>query len=380
MLIACDEAGHTGPDLLATDQRYFAFASINISDDDAWTLIAEARKAHPVQMPELKASKLMGSKQGRRLVSYLVKEVEGRFAINAHDKLLALCGWVFEYIFEPVYQDDPRIFYQKDFHRFIAMFCYLWFSDDSSEAAAALAQFQAYMRSKDIGKAPILFEFEKDCATDQPHPFELIRRFATGHRELIAEDNASIERLTSDKGKWTLDLSASGLWSHLNHWGKMDQPLTVICDDSKPLRAIAGDLAGVGLDAAIERARAMFGHKDLGWVFEKPLEFVDSRAHSSVQLADILASTAVYCYSNGLPRGMEPTGEILDAGMLRDSIFPDFERVDLGKQEVMVQYAVLYELAQTAEGLGTGAPIEVYYEMAEEGVASGDLSFESTAP
>ena len=111
------------------------------------------------------------------------------------------------------------------------------------------------------------------------------------------------------------------------------------------------------------------------WEPQKPVEFVDSRAHPSVQLADILASTAVYCYSNGLPEGMEATGEILDAGMLRDSIFPDFERVKLENSEVMVHYAVLYELAATAEGRGTGAPIEVYYEMAEQGVASGELSF-----
>ena len=336
MILACDEAGHTGPDLLAKDQRYFAFASVNISDDEAWALIADARKAYPVQMPELKASKLMGSNQGRRIVSLIAQEVEGRFAVNAHDKLLALCGWMFEYIFEPVYQDNPRIFYQKDFHRFIAMFCYLWFSDQSSEAAKALAQFQAYMRSKDIGEAPILFRFSGGQAIGQPHPFELIRRLATGHSEMIARDNAKIERLTSDKGTWTLDLSASGLWSHLNHWGKLKQPITVLCDDSKPLRAIAGDLAGVGLDAAIERAKALFGHQDLGWEFEKPLEFVDSRAHPSVQVADILASTAVYCYSYGLPKGMEATGEILDAGMLRDSIFPDFERVDLEREEVMV--------------------------------------------
>lgn len=375
MILACDEAGHTGPDLLAKDQRYFAFASVNISDDEAWALVADARKAHPVQMPELKASKLMRSNQGRRLVSHIVQEVEGRFAINAHDKLLALCGWVFEYIFEPVYQDSPRIFYQKDFHRFIAMFCYLWFSDQSSEAAKALAQFQAYMRSKDIGEAPILFRFSGGQAIGQPHPFELIRRFATGHSKMIARDNANIERLTSDKDTWTLDLSASGLWSHLNHWGKLKQPITVLCDDSKPLRAIAGDLADVGLDAAIERAKALFGHQDLGWEFEKPLEFVDSRAHPSVQLADILASTAVYCYSNGLPKGMEVMGEILDAGMLRDSIFPDFERVDLEREEVMVHYAVLHELAATAEGRGTGVPIEVYYELAEQGVASGDLPF-----
>ncbi len=199
MQIACDEAGHTGPDLLAADQRFFAFASLNISDEEAWALISEARQMYPVQMPELKASKLMGSNQGRRLIAHLLAQIDGRFAVNAHDKLLALCGWVFEYIFEPVYQDDPRIFYAKDFHRFIAMFCYLWFQDERSEAQEALQQFQAFMRSKDTKDAPALFEFNGGDLTGQPHPFELIQRFATGHRETIAQDIANIKIHTSDR-------------------------------------------------------------------------------------------------------------------------------------------------------------------------------------
>lgn len=376
MHIACDEAGHTGPDLLAKDQRYFAFASANISDEEAWELIADARNAHPVQMPELKASKLMGSNQGRRLVSHLVERMEGRFAISAHDKLLALCGWVFEYIFEPVYQDNPIVFYRKDFHRFIAMFCYLWFSDPRSSAKDALLQFQAFMRSKDVKDAPTLFEFNGGPISGQPHPFELIQRFATGHKAIIAKDVANIEKHTSDKGTWTLDLSASGLWSHLNHWGKKKEPLVVLCDDSKPLRAIEADLDEIGRKAAIARAEILLGEQDLGWELKKPVEFVDSRAHPSVQLADILASTAVYCYSNGLPDGMSQTGEIMDDGMLRDSIFPDFERVKLENNKAKVDYAVLYELAATAEGRGTGAPIEVYYEIAEHGVESGELTLE----
>lgn len=373
MYIACDEAGHTGPDLLASDQRYFAFASVNVTDDEAWALISEARRCHPVQMPELKASKLMGSNRGRRLVAQIVEGLEGKFAICAHDKLLALCGWVFEYIFEPVYQDDPRIFYQKDFHRFIAMYCYLWFLDDRSEAKDALEQFQAFMRSRDPNDAPALFNFAGGPLTGEPHPFELVQRFATGHKKKIARDVGNIEKHTSDKGTWTLDLSASGLWSHLNHWGKLKKPINVICDDSKPLRAIEADLDGIARNAAIARAEVLLGEKDLGWQLAKPIEFVDSRARPSVQLADILASTAVYCYSNGLPDGMVQTGEIMDEGMLRDSIFPDFERVKLEHDKVKVDYAVLYELAATSEGAGTGAPIHAYYEIAEAGVASGEL-------
>lgn len=376
MFIACDEAGHTGPDLLAKDQRYFAFASVHMSDDEAWALISEARKAHPVQMPELKASKLMSSNKSRRLVAHIVERLDGQFAIRAHDKLLALCGWAFEYIFEPVYQDDPRIFYQKDFHRFIAMFCYLWFMDERSEAKESLSQFQAFMRGKDIRDPPSLFEFKEGKISEQPHPFELIQRFATGHKRAIAKDIADLKKHTSDKGTWALDLSASGLWSHLNHWGQKNVPLSIICDDSKPLRAIDADIDEIGRNVAIARAEILLGADGLGWETAKTIEFVDSRAHPSVQLADILAGTAVYCYSNGLPDGMMATGEIMDRGMLRDSILPDFERVKLENEAAKVHCAVLYELAATAEGRGTGAPIETYFEIAERGVARGELKFD----
>ena len=375
MYIACDEAGHTGPNLLADDQKIFSFASVNINDDEAWEIIADARKAFPVQMPELKASRLLSSDNGRRLISFIIDALDQHFAINAHDKLLALCGWIFEYVFEPVYKENPRIFYEKDFHRFIAMFCYLWIRDNRADAAKVLAQFQSYMRSKDIDQAPILFNFVEKQNEEQPHPFQLVQRFATGHRDAIAKDNENIRRNTRDAGTWTLDLSASALWSHLNHWGRTKQPLTVICDESKPLRSIAPDLAGPTYEGVMEYANAIYGHSDIGWELAAPIEFVDSRAHPSVQLADVLAGTTAFGFANGLPEGMEKIGEMMHQHMLRDSIFPDFERVDLKKDPVKVHYAILYELAVTAEGFGTGAPIEAYIEIAEKGVASGELNF-----
>lgn len=375
LLISCDEAGFTGPDLLAKDQRYFAFASVNISDEEAWALIAEARKAHPVQMPELKASKLMGSAQGRRLISHLVQNIPGRFAINAHDKLLALCGWVFEYVFEPVFQDDPQIFYQKDFHKFIAMYCYLWFMSDSPEVKVTLAEFQEMMRTKDLAKAPSLLAYSPRAANQRPHPFDLIRRFARSHRKIIAKEIFEVQHHTFDRGTWTLDLSISGLWSHLNHWGQYNEPLDVLCDDSKPLRAWAGQLNDT-MDAALLRARMTNPDERLGWEMSGPVKFADSRAHPAIQLADILASTVVHCHTNGLPEGFDDTAHALDAGMLRDSIFPDLERVQLANDPAKVHYAVLTELVEQAEGRGTGMRIKDFFALIEQGIACGDVVLE----
>lgn len=106
--VACDEAGHTGPNLLQKDQRMFAFSSVATSDAEAFEIIRKARADHPVQMPELKATRLLGSERGRQLISALLAAIDGRYVVTVNDKLLALCGWFFEYIYEPVYQDNPQ--------------------------------------------------------------------------------------------------------------------------------------------------------------------------------------------------------------------------------------------------------------------------------
>lgn len=41
--VSCDEAGHTGPDLLQKDQRMFAFSSVAMSDVEAFEIIRKAR-------------------------------------------------------------------------------------------------------------------------------------------------------------------------------------------------------------------------------------------------------------------------------------------------------------------------------------------------
>ena len=79
------------------DQRYFAYASVAISDAEAFDIIQKARTAHPVQMPELKSRPLLSSDRGRRLVASLLSAIEGRYTVSINDKLLALFGWFFEW-------------------------------------------------------------------------------------------------------------------------------------------------------------------------------------------------------------------------------------------------------------------------------------------
>jgi hypothetical protein len=372
--ISCDEAGNTGPDLLQKDQRIFAFSSVAISDVEAFEIIRKARADHPVQMPELKATKLLGSDRGRKLIVSLLEGMENRYVVSVSDKLLALCGWFFEYIYEPVYQDDPRLLYQKNLHRFVAMYTWLWMSDAGSEARHAIQQFQKYMRSRDPADAPFLFDNPRPPLSEHgtEHPFECVLRFAYGYRGIITADNARLNTMPADAGRWVLDLSASGLWSHLNHWGRAGKLLSVRCDNSKPLKAIAAKFTGDDNDPAIRRARKNHSPEPLGWKLLEPVAFVDSRDHPAVQLADVVAGTAVALFSDRLPE-CEAIAESIGRHGHGHSVLPDMDVIDPANRSAAVNALILYDLAKRAERHGDPYEnLEAMYRTAEVSWARGD--------
>jgi hypothetical protein len=167
-------------------------------------------------------------------------------------------------------------------------------------------------------------------------------------------------------GRWTLDLSASALWSHLNYWGREGPPLAVSCEVSKPLQAIAEKFTGDDNDPAIKRARLMGHEGQLGWKYAKPIRFVDSRDHPAVQLADVFAGTAVACLSNGAPVGFEATVERIQRHVLPDTILPDYDIIDLKQRAPAVNYLMLYGLAERAErGADPYANLAEIYHAAE---------------
>jgi hypothetical protein len=321
-------------------------------------------------MPELKAARLVRYKQGQSVISEIVKAADTRFAVNVYEKLLALCAWFFEYIYEPVFRDHTRLLYGKNFHRFVTMVAWCWFKAAASAAPQAVHQFQKYMRSQNEDDAPLLFKKGKlspaqvEIADD---PFDLILRFARGYREIIVADNSQIGAELPDAGRWVLDLSGCALWSHLNHWGRTGNPLRVLCDASKPLQAIVSQFTGDKNDPAIKRARMMHQHEgSLGWKLAEPVSFVNSRDHPAIQLADVIAGTTVACLVKGVPKGFEETAERIQYHMLNDTILPDFDIIDVKKRGPAINSVVLYGLAQRAErGDDPNQNLEEIYRIAE---------------
>jgi hypothetical protein len=374
--IYCDEAGYTGSVLLDPAQLYFAYSSIAISDAEAKEIIASSRSRFPVQMPELKASKLLRSPRGMQLVGDVLKCVKGKYAVVVHDKVMALCAHFFEYIYEPVFNKSPWLLYSKKLHVSVAMILYAWFLVREGDAPQALMEFQNYLRSLDPDKAPLLFgtivrpqELDRD-------PFDSVLRFARACRKEIAAVNQSIRQELPEEGKWLGDLATTSLWTHLNHWGSKGIPLALTCDTSKSLSANVGNLTGDENDAGILRARRKSYKGSLGWRFHRPVEFGDSQSLAALQLADVVAGAAAYAIRRDLAvtEDIEKLRNSLHAHVLPQCILPDFALFDPNNKQAAVNASMLYRLAQRAEhGRDRFASLEEDYQRAEEAWDAGQL-------
>jgi hypothetical protein len=195
-LISCDEAGYTGPDLLNPKQPFFSYASHDLSLVEADAVITTARIKYRVQMPELKASKLLKSAVGRTLIADILDRIDGRYMASLFDKRLSLMTKLFKYIYEPVLQRNSLLFYQNDLHRFVANYLYILTLDQPVPQLAR--EFEAFMRSLDPSDAPLIFG--RSPGGELNAPIGQIIRFARGYNGIIARETRYL-RETHDSGK-----------------------------------------------------------------------------------------------------------------------------------------------------------------------------------
>jgi hypothetical protein len=347
--IFCDESGYTGMRLLDPEQRVFSFAAVAVGDEEAWHILDAARRRHGVLGGELKAATLLKTEQGRALVLESLRAIESRYRFVIFDKLLGLCTKLFEYIYEPVFKDDPRLLYQKDLHRFVGMYCYMFFSSGDPVAERALREFESFMRTLDPNLAPSLFDPAQQLEPD--NPFEMVRRFAQGYRDLILHDNLDGLPAMADGGKWTLDLGIASLWSLLSHFGAESHPLRVICDRSQPLEAAVASIGEDDISSISAYAENRFGKAaKLGWVPARPIGFGDSRDHPGLQLADLVASAATASLHGDIERrGLAPIVDALNEHIHPHSVMPDFDQLDLTSRKAAVNWMILFGLGERAQ-------------------------------
>lgn len=372
--IFCDESGYTGTRLLDPEQRIFSFSAVAVPDAEAWQILDAARKRHGILGQELKSTALLKSEPGRAFVLEVLHAITGRYRFVIFDKLLGACTKLFEYIYEPVFKDDPSLLYRKNLHRFVGMYCYTFVISGDPAAERAIQEFEAYMRSLDPAKAPSLFDPEQ--ALDSENPFEMVRRFAQGYRKQIVSDNLDGLAEMPDGGRWTLDLGIAGLFSLLSFFGAEGARLKVTCDDSRAIESVAGELTDEKIAGITEFTRTRFEHDEkLGWRLDGPIRFADSRGHPSLQLADIVAGAATACLrGNYEGRGLGSIAEAIEPHLHPHSVMPDNDIVDIATREAAVNWLMLHGLGERARnGENPYTALPDLYDQAEKSWDRGEF-------
>ena len=101
-------------ELLNEEQPFFVYAAVDLTPAEAELIIARTRATHRVQAPELKSKVLRKRSNWPQIAGEVARAAEKRALVISFDKKLNLAGKAFEYLFEPVLEDNNILFYRHN--------------------------------------------------------------------------------------------------------------------------------------------------------------------------------------------------------------------------------------------------------------------------
>ena len=338
-----DEAGYTGNNLLDPEQPVFVYAGVAMDSEHASELRSETLSRFRINALELKGANLLKRGNGRKAISWLLAESSQYSHVMVANKEYALTGKFFEYIIEPALAQRNSLFYTTGFHKFIATLLHVCHSTADPHVNKALKNFTEMMRS--VNPEQLGSVLSPLGHFDQSNPLGMVFAFTLCHQNLIVRE-LEVMKGSNSVAKWPLELSMTALHWLLASWGEEFKVLDVYCDESKPVQE-----ARHSFDAFIGREDKLyleFGNLPspfIGYNLAGPINLVDSKMSSGVQIADVLSSTLAYAYKNP---DEETAKEWID--ILKDVpanlIIPDMDDIDLKKRRTFVNTKILIELVR----------------------------------
>ena len=220
-----DEAGFTGGNLLDRDQSELVFAAVAISETEAARIWAEVANRSKTQAAELKGNNLTSRPRGRTAVTWLLENTAEYVKLALSNKRYALAGKFFEYIFEPVLAEKSRLFYERDFHKFVAMAVYLPYAAGHVYGAHVFENFQNLASDPGSGVVSSLYPPDQ-FKIDEQDPLHHILAFALCHQARIEAELIEIAESQTYPG-WGLELSSTSVHCLLAGWAEEQGSLRV---------------------------------------------------------------------------------------------------------------------------------------------------------
>lgn len=340
-----DESGFTGNNLLNHQQEIFSYASIATDDEEAKYFVEYLINKYNIQNGELKGKQLVQRWKGREAIDEILEQFQGRIKVSISNKKYALACKFFEYIFEPCISGNNSLFYNLDFHKYIATHLYIEFVAKTSHAEDIFLEFERLMREKNLEGFDRLFH-------SYGHPnksstlFQIID-FAQCNVEKVREE---ISGLPGDGvGKWILDLTNTALFTLLANWGTEHEQLDAICDESKPLYDDQ-EIFNIMVARKDRKFITMKGERHpITFNLSRPIQLVNSKVFHGVQLADAIAAAFVHAASKNDNAHATRWKELLPNIAAYGSVIPDIDYMDLKRFDVQRNTVLMLELHSRAK-------------------------------
>lgn len=195
--------------------------------------------------------------------------------------------------------------------------------------------------------------------------FDEIATFALGYRDRILEEVNTLAEL-GDSMVWMMDLTVTALCMVVRSYAKDTPELTVVCDESKPLK-VAREVA-----EAIIQANFISVQERLGWetgahgTLTEPVAFIRSSQNTpGIQLADLFAGMARMILTTPDEELSKGWKDRLWPLILAESVEADWDYIDLDKPTAYANAMVLKELAERARrGVDPLRGMQSFYESA----------------
>jgi hypothetical protein len=351
LTIFCDESGYSGGNLLLDEHRFYTYASVAITNDEAIEHVKKIRADTRTQAPELKFESLGKNAKGQAAVKWLLETLGKRFGVFYADKRFSTAAKFFEYTFEPVLRPKKTVYLAIEFHGFISMFMFKAWSEDNPVAKELLEDGQNLIRGKvkpedlkRLMKQPLQLSGGDD-------PLTAIVAFCYAYRSGIMREIMTVGTDPELK-KWTMDISDAALTETFHHWGDGGDELDFYCDESKPLAASAEHTRELATKGFPEEFQRMYpGHfveRPLVKI-PKPAQFVDSKGSLvAIQLADVIAGAARFVLTKPESDEAREFRPLIKPRYLKNCLRPRWEWIDNKLAETGRNTLFLKELGKRA--------------------------------
>lgn len=313
-VIAFDESGNTGADLLNEQQRVFVLASTDLSIQESKELLSMVQ-TH--QASEAKFSKLKKSNAGKKkIINFLIaaKKIKNRIKTSFFHKEYMVITKIVDIIIETMaYRDGIDLY--KDGANIATSNMHFYCMPTFCGAERTQNLYKAFVEMIRLQTTDSISNFY--YAAWQVYSGSIDKSYAQSLAPILASESI-INEILMHNGKNSLDPAIPAFFEHCANWGdEFQEDFDVLHDESKPLFQEKEHLESF-MNKEIPHQVVGYDRRKYGFPLKaNGVHFSNSEDDPRLQVMDLIASSSGY-WANKLASG--------DAN---DSFYKELVEVDM---------------------------------------------------